>query len=86
MRQSGSEPSGVRFRTDNGQQATGNGLRLKETGAEAPVSDAADARTSEIVGALAMRGSVETFALVFFRHAQTDNQVDDLVRDGRHHA
>jgi hypothetical protein len=33
-----------------------------------------------------VRRDVQTFALVFFRDAQADGQVDDLVGDQGHHA
>ena len=38
------------------------------------------------VGAFAVRGNVETFALVFFADAQTDGPVNQLVGNQRHHA
>src|ERR1043165_2459403 len=39
--------------------------------------------SSVAVGALAVRHGVETFALLLLGYAQSDRQIDDLVRDQR---
>ena len=39
-----------------------------------------------LIRRLAVRGDVQTLALLVFRHAQADHQVDDLVGDQRDHA
>lgn len=41
---------------------------------------------SAVVGGFAVRGDVQTFALMLFAHTQTNRQVNNLVGDERHHA
>jgi hypothetical protein len=39
------------------------------------------AGTGASLGAFAVRGEVETFTLFFFRHTQTDHDIDQFVGD-----
>ena len=52
------------------------------TGTERGVSVPAGFRL-QVIGAFAVRGRIQAFAFVFFRDAQADGEIDDLVGDHR---
>src|SRR5207249_12003971 len=61
-------------------QSAGKARDVKKGRRSAPFSWTA-ARL-HAVGRFAVRGGIETFALVFLAHAQADSQIDHLVGDG----